>query len=119
MFTALTAHSHANAVDLHIFHGDYQAFAAVDDAGFDQFYFLRLNVDDNVRGFDLELAGVGDVEATMVAFSPAATSYWSSKVSSFFLFYAAVLKRRFTSDLVSTTGSGESFWASMISFSFS
>ena len=59
------------------------------------------------------------LEATRVDFSQAAISYCSSKDSSLSSCTPQSSKRRFTSDLVSITGSGSSFWASISSFSFS
>ena len=43
------------------FHGDHQAFAAVDDPGFYQVCAVRCYVDYHIRSFDLEFSGVGDI----------------------------------------------------------
>lgn len=59
------------------------------------------------------------LDATRADFSPAASSYCSSKFWSFSSSTPHSSKRRLTSDLVRTTGSGSSFWDSMRSLSFS
>ena len=41
------------------FHGDHQAFAAVDDPGFYQVCAVRCYVDYHIRSFDLDFSGVG------------------------------------------------------------
>ena len=58
------------------------------------------------------------LDATREDFSPAASSYCSSKFWSFSSSTPHSSKRRFTSDLVRTTGSGSSFWDSMRSLVF-
>ena len=59
------------------------------------------------------------LEATREDFSPAVISYCSSNDCSFSSSTPHSSKRRFTSDLVRTTGSGSSFCDSIRSFNFS
>ena len=89
----LPAHAHADSVDLHIFHGNHQAFAAVDDPGFYQFYFFWLYVDHHIWGFDLKFASVGNVGGYHGGFF--ASNHLILVIEGFqlFILYAAILKK--------------------------
>ncbi len=94
------------------FHWDHQAFAAVDDTGFYQVCTVRCYVDHNVRGFDLEFSGVGDVGCHQGGFFACGKFVLFIEVLEFFVFYAAFFEEAF--DL----GFGEDYWFWLIFLGF-
>ena len=77
------------------FHRDDQAFASVNDAGFYQVCTVWCYVDHNVRGFNLEFSGVGDVGGYQGRFFSCSQFILFIKVLKLVVFHAAFFKEAF------------------------
>ena len=94
------------------FHGDHQAFAAVDDPGFYQVCAVRCYVDYHIRSFDLEFSGVGDIGCYQGRFFACGKFVLFIKVLEFFVFYAAFFEEAFY------LGFGEDYWFRFVFLGF-
>ena len=85
-FWSSRSRTHRNSIDFDAaVDRDDEALAAIDLASFNEVCAVRVDLDDDVRGFDLEGAGVGDIAC--VNGSPFSCSLIEVLVKGFQMFF--------------------------------